>query len=477
MQDDHFNTVAQDSQALVVAETSQGIEMRATPMRLSRDQVVFEVYTTPFPLRASEVLTNFKIIFGEQPVYSGRATVSSIISTGSIVLCEAELDSGWMDVDLLALTKSKGSLAQQYKRFMNHWQDNYKLLPEFKLWIADLQTFLIELRLWAEQIELGIRSSPSADRLQLERQLIDELAPSVIESLNALFEKFETIAGRIPETLHPPHQTYLKRHLHPLMLCAPFAHRAVQKPLGYAGDYEMVDMMLRDPQEGASVFAKLVNCWCLAQPPCKAHRNRIRMLTDKITDEALRVRSLGRPAAIFNLGCGPAKEIQNFIVESSLSDRARVVLVDFNDETLQYAGSALSACKKSANRQTEIQLVRKSVIQILKAAGRSAGNGPDSYDLIYCAGLFDYLPDRICKELVAALYQMLAPAGLLLGTNVDSSNPMRYTGSYLLEWYLNHRTGEQMRAIVPELANPADVSVKSEPTGVNIFMEIRKGRP
>ena len=36
-------------------------------------------------------------------------------------------------------------------------------------------------------------------------------------------------------------------------------YRAYTKPLGYAGDYEVVNMMLRDPFEGDSLFAKVIN--------------------------------------------------------------------------------------------------------------------------------------------------------------------------------------------------------------------------
>ncbi len=44
--------------------------------------------------------------------------------------------------------------------------------------------------------------------------------------------------------LVPVHQAFGKRHLHPLILGSPFVYRTLQKPLGYAGDYEMVNMMM-----------------------------------------------------------------------------------------------------------------------------------------------------------------------------------------------------------------------------------------
>ena len=161
-------------------------------------------------------------------------------------------------------------------QFVQQWQRLYRIRPELKVLIADMQTFLTDLRLWLDQVELGIRSSNGDRAPGSEHEVISELAPAVINGLNPLFEKFETLALDIDDDLKLAHHTYIKRQIHPLVLCSPFAYRTFKKPLGYAGDYEMVNMILRDPQEGASVFAKILNVWFIDQPPAEAHRNRIK---------------------------------------------------------------------------------------------------------------------------------------------------------------------------------------------------------
>src|SRR5437588_3873172 len=100
----------------------------------------------------------------------------------------------------------------------------------------------------------------------------------------------------------------MKRQLHPCILCSPFAYRTFYKPLGYAGDYEVVNMMARSPYEGSSLFAKIVNLWFIEQRPAEAHRNRIDSLVQKQFEETARVAGLNRTARIFSLGCGPAIE-------------------------------------------------------------------------------------------------------------------------------------------------------------------------
>jgi extracellular factor (EF) 3-hydroxypalmitic acid methyl ester biosynthesis protein len=118
-----------------------------------------------------------------------------------------------------------------------------------------------------------------------------------------------------------------------------------------------------------------------------------------------------------------------------------------------------------------IELVKKSVHQVLKE--ETSAHQP-KYDVVYCAGVFDYLSDRICKRLMDIFYDMLKPGGLLVATNVDASNPSRNGMECLLEWHLIYRNYMQLSALIPDRAPPGSAEVKSDETGVNIYIEVRK---
>ena len=100
------------------------------------------------------------------------------------------------------------------------------------------------------------------------------------------------------------------------------------------------------------------------------------------------------------------------------------------------------------------------------------------YDLVYCAGLFDYLSDQVCKKLMIILHGLVAPGGLLIATNVcDALNdrrPFRYSMEYFLDWHLIYRDARRFGELKPDNARSEDVSVISDETGVNLFIEIRK---
>lgn len=467
-----------DNESIIVCENSQGTAVRATLLRMTRYLVSFEVYNPYSILQLSEVLSNFRIIISGNTVYSGRAIVTNLVNTGLLLVCEASLDDeSWLDVDILSPTVQIERLASDFERLLNDWNKVEQVSPDLKIVVSDMFTLLAEMRRWLEQVELSLRSSPPPERANLELTIIEKLNALVLPITQNLFSRFEEIAGHVRSETVAVHRAYTRRQLHPLVLCSPFLHRTYQKPLGYAGDYEMVNMILRDPVEGSSLFAKVLNTHFVAVAPAEAHRNRVTYLYEMLTRETRNRARKGLITRIFNLGCGPAGEVQKFLTFDDICERAEFSLLDFNDETLQNTGKILSDLKMRHRRGTRIQMIKRSVHQILKEGARigDTGSGVSTqYDIVYCAGLYDYLSDRICRRLLEIFYEMLAPGGLLVVTNVEASNPARGMMEYLMDWHLIYRTAEQLRNLAPASVLPENAKVTADVTGVNIFLEIRR---
>jgi extracellular factor (EF) 3-hydroxypalmitic acid methyl ester biosynthesis protein len=458
--------------------TTEGMLLQGTPVRVSRFSAVFELYNPSIPPRSSEAINELKITLQSKVVYAGRAVIRSIVDAGTNVLCEAMLDESLsMDLNPCIAWQQEAELANEFKKFLGEWQKLYKVLPEFKDAVSDIKMFLIDLRLWLEQIELGIQSSSELDRARMERGIIEKLAPHIIPVIDTLFDKFERIAAGLTEESRPAHRSYIQRSLHGIVLCAPFANRTYHKPLGYPGDYEMVNMMIRDPQEGTSLFSKMFNVWLLQQGSAVAHRNRLTYLSSIIESEALRVSRTGKKARIFNFACGPAFEVQNFLGRSLLSNQAEFTLADFNGETLEYTRKAISNIEKRSGRKASVRFQKKAVHQVFKESLKPLISGSDEireYDFIYCAGLFDYLNDQTCKQLIKIFYQWLAPDGLLLVTNVTPLTPNQGSMDLILDWHLIYRNAAQLEHLCSGIIPKESVTVRSDDTGVNVFMEARK---
>jgi len=446
---------------------------------------VFEVSSPDVVVRVSEVVNEFRIVIRDRTIYSGRAVISNLIQTGTSAICEVTLaEDAWRDLVLSSEELRNGTLAAQFGEFLGEWQKLYCVKPDYKVIVADMHTFLSDLKVWLEQVQIQVRGGTAGSSAELETEVAGKIALRVLPCIDALFEKFERIAETLPPEHLPAHRNYMRRQLHGLVMCAPFAHRTYIKPLGYAGDYEMVNMIARNRPEGDSLFAKVVNTWFVRQPPAEAHRNRLTYLQAKLAAETLRAMRSGGVTRVLNVACGPAHEVQEFIASQPIADHAQFTMVDFNAETLSYTQDALDQIRHRTGRRTKVAYAKKSVYALLKESGRRGGtgelangNGVNSeqrHDYVYCAGLFDYLSDQVCSQLVSLMYQWVAPGGLLVVTNVEPRNPLRHGMEHLLDWHLIYRNAAQMLKLRPEQAATEDVQVLTDDTGVNVFLEMRK---
>ncbi len=473
-----MDLTSETSQSVITCRNSQGTELTANLLRIKRYSVVFEVYNPYSILQLSEVLADFRIMASRRLLYHGKAVVSNLLNTGIVLVCEAMLDEGWIEVDFLAGVsggtkpgEGSGDLSTQFGNFMGEWRSANQVQNPFKLVVADLASMLSGVQHWLTGVDVGIRTTVTRRRDELEHEIFSGIENRVVAEVLPSMERFEEVAKEISEAEMAVHKAYVRRELHPIVLCSPFLYRTYTKPLGYAGDYEMVNMMLRNPYEGSSAFAKLLNFALLNTEPVVAHRNRIDFLVEKLRTECARRVSRGK-TRVFNLACGPAMEVQRFLRECEESDLAEIDLLDFNPETLEYTRERIQEARMSGGRETQVRYFQRSVHQLLRAATQGGDDDFANYDIVYCAGLFDYLSQRVCKRLVELFCSMIRPGGIVIVTNVAASNPRKAWMEYVMEWNLIYRNEQDMNDLVPEGLNLKGTTVKADATGVNLFLEI-----
>lgn len=463
-------------QSIITCRNSQGTELTANLLRIKRYSVVFEVYNPYSILQLSEVLSDFRIMASRRLLYQGKAVVSNLLNTGIVLVCEAMLDEGWVEVDFLGgmgghAGGAETDLASQFTNFMAEWKSANLVLPPFKLVVSNMASMLGGVQQWLKAVDVGIRTTVTRRRDDLEQEIFSSVQEKVAgEVLPAMLE-FEGVVKEIGEAEIAVHKSYARRELHPVMLCSPFLYRTYTKPLGYAGDYEMVNMMLRSPYEGSSAFAKLLNYALLSTPPVIAHRNRIDYLVERLRDECVRRVAKGK-TRIFNLACGPAVEVQRFLRDYEESDLAEIDLLDFNAETLEYTGERIREASQAGGRETKVGYYQRSVHQLLRAASQGGEDEFTGYDVVYCAGLFDYLSQRVCMRLVELFCSMVKPGGIVIVTNVADRNPSKGWMEYLVEWNLIYRGRKEMEELVPDKFPVKRFDLLEDATGVNLFLEI-----
>ena len=131
--------------------------------------------------------------------------------------------------------------------------------------------------------------------------------------------------------------------------------------------------------------------------------------------------------------------------------------------------------RQGAGRRTGIEMKQMSVQQLLRSAVMQTRGDrvSETYDLIYCAGLFDYLSDTTCRALVKLFYHWLAPDGLTVVANMNDSKPFRNFIEFLLDWHLIYRHSRTMWSFCPDGVTDSAVVI-AEPTTVNLFLQVRQ---
>ncbi len=245
---------------------------------------------------------------------------------------------------------------------------------------------------------------------------------------------------------------------------SPFLDRCLSKPLGYAGDFQMMNYIYdNDVFEARSNMGKLLNYLSFISPSSNAVKNR-----SKIIQGLLLQRIIGQgEIAVASIACGPAREVAGTIkLLSHISNQARInwTLLDQDSQALDYARS-----HTPSHPNIVTNWVKGSVVDIIRKSITL-----DPQDIIYSLGLFDYLNDRVATLLLKRLYAALKPGGALLIGNFSYRHPDFSLLESLTEWHLIFRTEEDLLRLGKEAARDGTHFVMAEPEGLNYILVITK---
>jgi extracellular factor (EF) 3-hydroxypalmitic acid methyl ester biosynthesis protein len=400
-------------------------------------------------------------------IFRGSASVRRVSEHTDTLVLGIEVLSGGLDLAELYRLGTRYSFAERLQAVVSN-DDDDGIGQEFKAWVADLCGYLERTQHFLDQEEKLLENLDRYSREQALETYLEEAGARVVERLNMASAQLRELVRGLNEEQHQAHRAYYRTRVLPLMQVSPLLRRASMKPLGYAGDYEMMNMLYRHPAEGTSLFAKILNVYGSQEPAAQAVVNRLSYLGAKIR-RAVEVRGRVRVASV---GCGPARELALLLEQSpELGQYLDVALIDQEGKVLTYCERTLAPLIQQTG--VRVHFIRESVRRLL--VGRGLGEALGQRDLIYSAGLFDYLDTRSFGALLSALYDALTPTGHLVVGNYSDENPSRFFMEYCLDWYLIHRSREELEAFARDLQpQPSRVTVDGEPLGVNIFLNVWK---
>jgi extracellular factor (EF) 3-hydroxypalmitic acid methyl ester biosynthesis protein len=261
---------------------------------------------------------------------------------------------------------------------------------------------------------------------------------------------------------------FFREQLKSLIYQSPFANRSLQKPLGYAGDFEMMNLIYHNESTGKSLFARCMEKCFQEHAEPQAVRNRVEYLLGKIRG-TLKNNPKSK-VTILSVACGPAMEVQKLIEQTPQNelDFIEIHLLDQDLNALKHVQRRIRKIATSLNKKVEVKLISTTIKNML-----ITGLECNEYDLIYSAGLFDYFTDQVATSASNTLYEALKPNSQVIIGNFDVSAPNRFGMSLVFDWNLIYRSAADLKRI---FAVPgAKLSIEKEECGVNLFCVISKG--
>ena len=454
---------------VITFRNSQGDTVRGTLTNVQRRSLVVEIYNPYSIVQVSEVLNELTIRSGERSIYHGKAVVTSLLNTGLMAVVSVVLIDEWSDLN--AVRGDLSRVGEEAQRFVDDWDSRFRISRNYQVAVSETRAFLSETSRWADQADMsGVL--PRTEDGRIRSDVFLDFAKPIMAKGAKYFSWLEDEIKSISAEDAVAHRSYLQTALHPLLLRAPFVYRTFVKPLGYAGDYEMVNQILGDPQQGTNTYFQIVNTLFLQAAVAEGHRNRIDTLVDYLNRAAETAQREHRQVRILNVGCGPAMEIRRFIETHPAPDCLSFTLVDFSEETLAYTRTCIEKAALAKGKTVDVKFVHESVHDLLKRAVRpEAIAEADLFDFVYCAGLFDYLSDKVCARLLQYFVQRSRPGGSIFVTNVHSSNPQTGVMEHVLEWHLIYRDECMIESVLPSAREATRIF--TDVTGVNVFAEFR----
>ncbi len=292
-------------------------------------------------------------------------------------------------------------------------------------------------------------------------------AERLSQALGATIDALSGHVAQLSEAEHAVHRAEFRRRISPFFLLSPLLRRALEKPLGYAGDFEIMNHIYSDSPRGSGL-ERAVDALALSRPAAVANRNRVPFLTKRISDL---VESQGR-LRVASVGCGPAREIRALAThDPALLQKLDVLLLDQDERALQDCKRALDDARVPG---LCVDFVLASVEELTRP-GSQADVLLGRRDLIYSAGLFDYFNDQNFASYLQAMYAHLEPGGRLWVGNISSESPDRWLLEYVTDWFLYHRSRTDLEKY-RDLLQPAPCAyaIDCDESGVNLFLVARR---
>ncbi len=346
--------------------------------------------------------------------------------------------------------------------------------PEWRAAIADLVLLLESARLEVDEFDRSVPHDPihrAEEEAELFARLRSRWGVAYFEAVAALHARSKLLDERSVQQA----RDYASSALLPILIACPLHRRAYEKPLGYAGDYRMMELYFAQDLAGDTLFGRFLHTIAQGYTLGRTVIAREALMRSVVREVAAAksAANTDRPVRILSLASGPALELRRFLQEASALRRpVQLILLDQDEGALEVAYRRMQRILVDGRREelpVTVECLHFSVKQLLQPSSpedaRVFAEVLADLDLIYSAGLYDYLPEPVAVRLTRLLYSRLRPGGRLLLGNLTETPDSTWIMEYVLGWHLLYRTPEMMEKLAAGLSPaPSRVGIVRDAT-------------
>ncbi|MBA7504129.1 hypothetical protein ES706_02754 [subsurface metagenome] len=244
--------------------------------------------------------------------------------------------------------------------------------------------------------------------------------------------------------------------------------RANDKPLGYPGDYELLEAIYNNQPVSEKIghyFDKsfLSNKYAVA---VRKRKEKMKVILSEFIS-----RSFSPSVRILNLACGSCREIKE-LLSFPVIHKKRIIFefVDQDGDALEFAKDSLGKLP----RNIEIKFSKENILDIVNKPSYYSGL-MGKQDLVYSIGLADYLPDRILKKLIRFCFGLLSPGGRLIITHKDVDKYKPLDPDWFCDWAFIPRNRKKISDLVKNSGiDNFSIDTERDDSQIILFLTITK---
>ncbi len=217
---------------------------------------------------------------------------------------------------------------------------------------------------------------------------------------------------------------HFKERFRPFVLKSNFGTRTIEWPKGYPGDHITLEYIYSGYPKSEVIIGRYIDLYYMSRALAVGVRERKDQLKRHLEEELFTESCKN----VLNIGCGSCRELYDIGLQ--LNDfEGKITCLDFDEDALTFSERTMAS---RAIDLSKFNFRQMNVLKLVNSKYMTTELG--TFDLIYSAGLFDYIQDKGLIRIFKSLYDNLNEGGTIIAPFKDTDYYTIFDYHWLGNW-------------------------------------------